>query len=98
MGRDHCRVTSMTAVYLRRFIVIAFVAALSACNYSSQQIHATTPTSPLILISLDGFAADYWTLHPDVMPNLQRLRREGVFADGLIPVFPSNTFPNHYTL
>jgi predicted AlkP superfamily pyrophosphatase or phosphodiesterase len=88
----------MTAVHFSRFIVVAFVAALSACHQSPRQIQATTPTSPLILISLDGFAADYWTLHPDVMPNLQRLRREGVFAEGLIPVFPSNTFPNHYTL
>lgn len=54
--------------------------------------------APLILISLDGFRHDYLDTHAATTPTLQRLRREGVAARGLIPVFPSNTFPNHYTL
>ena len=31
-------------------------------------------------------------------PNLLKLAGEGVRADGLIPQFPSKTFPNHYTI
>ena len=58
---------------------------------------AAAPT-PLVLISLDAFRWDYCTLHPDETPNLRRLAREGVTARELIPVFPSNTFPNHYTI
>lgn len=54
--------------------------------------------APLILISLDGFRWDYCALHPDETPNLRRLAREGVAARGLIPAFPSNTFPNHYSI
>jgi len=88
----------MTPSNFRRVVVLALLTALSACQHPSPQRGATTPTSPLLLISLDGFAADYWNLHPEAMPNLRRLSREGVVADGLIPVFPSNTFPNHYTL
>lgn len=53
---------------------------------------------PLLLISLDGFRWDYLDRHAERTPHLQALRREGVSARGLIPVFPSNTFPNHYTL
>ena len=53
---------------------------------------------PLIAISLDGFRWDYCDLHPGETANLRRLRQEGVTARGLIPVFPSNTFPNHYSI
>ena len=52
---------------------------------------------PVILISLDGFRADY--LKRGVTPTLSRLAREGAWArDGMRPSFPSLTFPNHYTL
>lgn len=53
---------------------------------------------PLVLVSLDGFRWDYCERFPAETPNLRALRREGVTARGLIPVFPSNTFPNHYTI
>ena len=53
---------------------------------------------PLILVSLDGFRWDYCDLYPAETLHLRQLKNEGVSARGLIPVFPSNTFPNHYTL
>jgi predicted AlkP superfamily pyrophosphatase or phosphodiesterase len=51
---------------------------------------------PLILISIDGFRADY--LDRGVSPNLSALAAAGVRAERMIPSFPSVTFPNHYTL
>jgi len=50
----------------------------------------------VILVSFDGFRFDY----PEAAgtPNLDRLAREGVRAESLRPVFPSKTFPNHYTI
>ncbi len=54
--------------------------------------------TPLILISLDGFRWDYCAKYPEQSPTLRQLRREGVTAQSLIPVFPSNTFPNHYSI
>lgn len=50
----------------------------------------------LILVSIDGFRWDY--LDRFAPPNLKRLAAEGVRAEGLIPQFPSKTFPNHYTI
>ncbi len=50
----------------------------------------------VVLISLDGFRADYLD-RPDV-PNLRRLMQRGTRATSLMPVFPSLTFPNHYSL
>jgi predicted AlkP superfamily pyrophosphatase or phosphodiesterase len=50
----------------------------------------------LILISIDGFRWDY--LDRFAPPSLTKLASSGVRADGLIPQFPSKTFPNHYTI
>lgn len=50
----------------------------------------------VILISLDGFRYDYVErFQPE---NLSRFIAEGTAAKGLIPSFPSKTFPNHYTI
>ncbi len=54
------------------------------------------PVETVILLSWDG------TRPVDIaspqLPTLARLRREGASASALVPVFPSNTFPNHVSL
>ncbi|HMG90982.1 MAG TPA: ectonucleotide pyrophosphatase/phosphodiesterase [Chryseolinea sp.] len=50
----------------------------------------------VILISFDGFRFDYPKLFSP--PNFQSFAKNGTEAAGLIPSFPSKTFPNHYTL
>jgi predicted AlkP superfamily pyrophosphatase or phosphodiesterase len=54
--------------------------------------------APLVLISLDGFRWDYCQRHPAETPRLRQLIRDGVTARALIPVYPTNTFPNHYSI
>lgn len=49
----------------------------------------------VILVSLDAFRWDYDRLYPT--PNIQRLLAGGTRAERLIPVWPTLTFPNHYT-
>ncbi|KAL8834750.1 MAG: hypothetical protein Q9170_003627 [Blastenia crenularia] len=49
-----------------------------------------------ILISLDGFRADF--LHRGLTPTLNSFISQGVSPKYMLPSFPSVTFPNHYTL
>lgn len=49
-----------------------------------------------ILISLDGFRADF--LRRGITPTLNGFIAEGVSPQYMLPSFPSVTFPNHYTL
>lgn len=49
-----------------------------------------------ILISLDGFRADF--LQRGITPRLNAFVAEGVSPVYMSPSFPSVTFPNHYTL
>uniref|UniRef100_A0AC34G8K5 Uncharacterized protein n=1 Tax=Panagrolaimus sp. ES5 TaxID=591445 RepID=A0AC34G8K5_9BILA len=51
---------------------------------------------PLILISLDGFRADY--LERNITPAIQRLINCGTSTPYMYPSFPASTFPNHYTI
>jgi len=50
----------------------------------------------LILVSLDGWRWDYCARFSP--PAISGLARRGVVSEGLIPAFPSKTFPNHYTI
>lgn len=50
----------------------------------------------MLLVSLDGFRADY-VARPEAR-RLRALAERGVRAERLIPAFPTKTFPNHYTL
>lgn len=53
-------------------------------------------TPAVVLVSFDGFRHDYLERYDT--PAFDRLATEGVRADALVPVFPSKTFPSHYSL
>jgi predicted AlkP superfamily pyrophosphatase or phosphodiesterase len=73
--------------------LILLLVLLAACGRGVG--HPPEP-APLILVSLDGFRWDY--LDRGITPTLAGLARAGVRAHALLPVFPTKTFPNHYTL
>lgn len=73
-------------------LISAFVLGLLACTSQEEE----TQRNKLLLISFDGFRHDYFDMAET--PNFDRLIRGGVKAGGLIPVFPTKTFPNHYSI
>ncbi|MGA2572514.1 MAG: alkaline phosphatase family protein, partial [Terracidiphilus sp.] len=51
----------------------------------------------VVLVSLDGFRWDY--AKRDNATHLLALAKQGVWAPGgMLPSYPSLTFPNHYTI
>jgi len=50
----------------------------------------------LVLVSFDGFSASY--LNRFKLPNFDRVMKTGVRAKSLRPVYPSLTFPSHYSM
>ncbi len=81
--------------------LLAALAALAACaGRAGPETPAPTPgaapPSTVLLVSIDGFRADY--LDRGITPNLLRIARSGVRAEGLRPSFPTKTFPNHYSV
>jgi len=68
---------------------------LMSTGCSSPASH-DTQTRPLLLISIDGFRHDYLDLADT--PALDRLVDGGLKADSLHHVFPTKTFPTHYSI
>jgi len=78
----------------RRFALAAIFAI--ACTLAAGGQVARPADPILILISFDAWRWDL--LDRANAPNLRALAARGVRAEGLIPAFPSKTFPNHYTI
>jgi len=79
-----------------RCILLLFLVFLGACSAPAPRRAADAAQDPVILISIDGFRADY--LDRGFTPTLSALAADGVRAEALKPSFPTLTFPNHYTI
>src|SRR5882757_9032458 len=93
----------------RCWIAGAAFALLSFATATAQQIapvvdSSNPPNTPqqqrkhyVVLVSLDGFRYDYpqkWGA-----TNILAIGRQGASTpDGMLPSYPSLTFPNHYTI
>ncbi|XP_072913364.1 ectonucleotide pyrophosphatase/phosphodiesterase family member 3-like [Hemitrygon akajei] len=53
---------------------------------------------PLILISLDGFRAGYLKSWANFLPVIEKLRTCGTHSKYMRAMYPTKTFPNHYTI
>src|SRR5690625_3536419 len=86
------RLFRLPALLLSAALLAACASAPPAPSSPSAQAEPYT----LLLVSLDG-------VHPDDLtrgdtPHLERLAAQGVQAEGMVPSYPTLTFPNHYTL
>ena len=81
---------------LREFLCTVLL-VLAGVADSAVRARATQPSSPIvILISIDGSRWDY--IERFRPPVIEKLAAAGIRSEGLIPIFPSKTFPNHYTV
>ena len=78
------------------FLIILCLIVFSCKDDDNGLTQNTEEPKSLILVSLDGFRHDYFDFTET--PALDQITIEGIKADALLPVFPTKTFPNHYTL
>ncbi len=76
-------------VFYKKWCFI-FLFLIIGCSQPAEEVN------PVLLISFDGFRYDY--LSKTDTPNFDSLAANGVKAESLIPVFPTKTFPNHYSI
>ncbi len=70
-------------------IIIAFLILCASCRKKTERPY-------LIVFSFDGFRYNY--ADSVKLPNLNNMAKTGVRAQWMIPVFPTVTFPNHYSI
>ncbi|VTJ81484.1 Hypothetical predicted protein [Marmota monax] len=53
---------------------------------------------PVILFSMDGFRAEYLDTWSILIPHINKLKTCGIHSKYMRAVYPTKTFPNHYTI
>lgn len=86
-------------IFLTTLGILLFLGKLQVLNMRKSRVplleYKASPPR-LILISLDGFRADY--LDPQLTPNMYEMAsREGVIGH-MVASFCTKTFPNHHTM
>ncbi|WP_421857289.1 ectonucleotide pyrophosphatase/phosphodiesterase [Oceanicaulis sp.] len=76
-------------------LVLASCASVSDTT-SAPELAATAQPERVLLIGLDGMRADFLDLYD--APTLEALAARGVEAERMIPVMPSKTFVNFYSI
>ena len=77
---------------------VLFIAASAAWSQGSGGVNVPAQQEKpyVILLSIDGFRWDFQSLFDT--PGLDRISETGVKAEAMVPVFPTMTFPNHYSI
>jgi predicted AlkP superfamily pyrophosphatase or phosphodiesterase len=95
---------------MRRLLLALFLAAYVPLVHAASRPKAPVIEVPnpdnhadqlakhyVVLVSIDGFRYDYAKLYG--APHLDAIAKDGAAApDGMLPSYPSTTFPNHYTI
>ena len=80
--------------------IILYILSLININGCSKTIKPINnhelPDNTVLLISIDGFKWNY--IEQASTPNFDKFIHGGVRSEGLIPSFPSKTFPSHITI
>ncbi|KAL2130228.1 hypothetical protein VTI74DRAFT_6725 [Chaetomium olivicolor] len=91
---------AIVAVALAILVLVAWKLSIDRSSSRHMQKLVSNGTAMFapttILISLDGFRADF--LNRGLTPTLNAFVKEGVSPLYMNPSFPSVTFPNHYTI
>ncbi len=84
-------INASTLLYqdMRKIVFGLIIFALIQASCSKQEPY-------VIMLSMDAFRWDYTSLTET--PNFDRISDTGVKAASLKPVYPSKTFPNHYSI
>ncbi|KAI9847371.1 MAG: hypothetical protein M1837_002559 [Sclerophora amabilis] len=97
-----CKFTLLQSAIVVLFVILLLGAYQASRGYRSHNTtrlysNGTSDFAPTtILISLDGFRADF--LNRNLTPTLNSFIEQGISPKYMLPSFPSVTFPNHFTL
>jgi predicted AlkP superfamily pyrophosphatase or phosphodiesterase len=89
------RIPALLAHILPFFLAAVFFTAWPAVAQEQREVPL------LVMISVDGMRPDYVTAadaHGAKIPQLRRLMKEGSYAEGVVGVVPTVTYPSHTTL
>jgi predicted AlkP superfamily pyrophosphatase or phosphodiesterase len=88
----------LTSILIQQFLFTSCTLPSKRGTVSKETINSSRHLDApyVLMISIDGYRSDYTKKYK---PNfISSLANKGLVADGLIPIFPSKTFPNHFSI
>ncbi|XP_029281740.1 ectonucleotide pyrophosphatase/phosphodiesterase family member 1 isoform X2 [Cottoperca gobio] len=110
---NHCKIITGVLLLCLLVVILAVALSLRKSSdgkegelwlhAEDQEVHQSRCPSgfsraPLILVSLDGFRSEYLKDHVSHLPIINKLRKDGTTTTYMRPVYPTKTFPNHYSI
>ena len=94
--------TGQSLAYPRTAVLVALAAFCFSTSRGQAQSQTAAPSAArhVVVISVDGMAATWYTAPPPGLriPNIRRLTEGGSYAEGVEGVYPTVTYPAHTTL
>lgn len=81
-----------------RTMLYAIVAGLCLATASHTAHGESREADIVVLVSVDGLAAFYFDDPYADLPNIRQLAAQGARAKGMLPSFPSSTWPTHVSM
>ena len=75
-----------------------FIATTTLCLFLCVSTKRAKLQQKVLLLGLDGLQWDFVQMHQQQLPNILHLQKQGVRAGYVRNVFPTNTFPNFYSV
>jgi predicted AlkP superfamily pyrophosphatase or phosphodiesterase len=86
---------------MKKFSRVIYWCVLLGILCPRDRVNAETVQPHVILLSIDGLRPDYY-LHPDsyhlAVPHLRALLQQGSYAQRMLGVYPTLTYPSHTTI
>jgi predicted AlkP superfamily pyrophosphatase or phosphodiesterase len=95
------RSTNLPLRRLVTFFGFGLLAFATIFHFAETGVAQENAPPLLVMISVDGMRPDYITAadtHGAKVPNLRRFLKEGTYAEGVVGVVPTVTYPSHTTL
>lgn len=83
---------------MKKISILLFLALFISLFSEKGWCQIDGPAQHVILISVDGFRPNFYVEERWPAPTIQQLAKEGLHAQGMRPVSPSVTLPDHTTM
>jgi predicted AlkP superfamily pyrophosphatase or phosphodiesterase len=80
------------------FVLFFFWIGIQTSVWGAPPVHNPNVGRKVVVISVDGLRPDFYLNNEFSAPVLKGLVQKGAVAQGMLPVFPSLTYPVHATL
>ncbi|MBE7177018.1 MAG: alkaline phosphatase family protein [Mucilaginibacter polytrichastri] len=83
---------------MKKAFLSAALSGIAFFGTQNQALAQTAKAKYVIMVTVDGFRPEFYLDSTYAMPTVREMAKNGVATEGMNPVFPSVTYPDHTTM